>query len=129
MACTAAAALTIALYALGAAEGRDFTSYDEMRARFGELYRNGEYEEGARLLEEALELYPDHLFANAYNLAVVYGRLGRCERGDCIRGLEAYQQRFRRGERDFQSGSNGHQLRRYLGSRGDDLLLLGEGQE
>lgn len=57
----------------------DFPGYAEMRARLGELYQNGEYAEAAALIEWALDEYPDHLMANAYNLAMMYCRLDRAE--------------------------------------------------
>lgn len=46
-------------------------SYAEMRAEVGTLYQQGEYAEAAAILEEALGQYPDHLLANATNLAMM----------------------------------------------------------
>jgi predicted esterase len=58
-----------------------FTNYEDMRAYFGELYNEGKYEEGARLLEWALDKFPDNLMANSFNLALVCARLGHGEKG------------------------------------------------
>ena len=58
-----------------------FADYQEMRAYFGELYQEQKYVEAAAILEEAIGQYPDHLMANSFNLAIVYGHLNRCEEG------------------------------------------------
>jgi len=54
-----------------------FTDYQEMRARFGELFTAEKFAEAAELLEWALERFPDNLVANSYNLALTYCRLER----------------------------------------------------
>lgn len=63
-----------------------FTSYAEMREHFGTLYQQKKYEEAADLLEKALDRFPDHVMANAYNLALTYGHLSQYEKG--IRALQ-----------------------------------------
>jgi len=46
-------------------------SYGEMRAEVGRLFQQEEYAEAEEVLEKALGLYPDHILANATNLATV----------------------------------------------------------
>ena len=58
-----------------------FSDYQEMRKYVGELYNQKKYREAAEILSEALEQFPDHLFANSYNLALMYGHLGEHEKG------------------------------------------------
>ncbi len=53
----------------------DFSTYKDMRAEFGKLYKEGNFQEGARLLEWALSRFPDNVLANAYNLAITYMKL------------------------------------------------------
>jgi len=59
----------------------EFATYTEMRAHMGELYRGQQYAEAAAVLEYGLPRFPDHLMANSYNLALMYGHLGRMEDG------------------------------------------------
>ncbi len=59
----------------------EFATYAEMRARMGELYREQQYAEAAAVLEQGLPRFTDHLMANSYNLALMYGHLGRVEDG------------------------------------------------
>jgi predicted esterase len=59
----------------------EFATYADMRARMGELYREQRFAEAAAVLEFGLSRFPDHLMANAYNLALVYGHLARVEDG------------------------------------------------
>lgn len=66
--------------------GFKFSNYAEMREHFGALYQQKKYEDAADLLEKALDRFPDHVMANAYNLALTYGHLGRYEKG--IRALQ-----------------------------------------
>lgn len=66
--------------------GFKFTNYAEMREHFGTLYQHKKYEEAADLLEKALDRFPDHVMANAYNLALTYGHLNQYEKG--IRALQ-----------------------------------------
>jgi len=58
-----------------------FDDYLSMRTHFGELYQNGSLQEAAELMEAALPRFPDHLEANAFNLAIVYSQLGEPENG------------------------------------------------
>jgi predicted esterase len=58
----------------------DFATYQEMRAHIGKLYQQKEYAEAARILEKALTRFPDHLHANAFNLALMYVQLEEHEK-------------------------------------------------
>jgi len=60
---------------------KDFSNYQEMRAHFGTLYQQQKYAEAADLIENYLNRFPDHLMANAYNLAFVYGHLEQYQKG------------------------------------------------
>lgn len=51
-------------------------SYQEMRAEVVTLFGEDRFAEAAAILEEALPLYPDHLLANATNLAIMHISLG-----------------------------------------------------
>lgn len=62
-------------------------SYEEMRAEVDSLFSNERFAEAEEILSGALDLYPDHVLANAYNLAVVRLRLGDLDRS--IKALEA----------------------------------------
>lgn len=65
--------LTTALLAMCLSAGLEAQerSYQDMRAELGRLFQEKNYAEAAALLEGALGLYPDHLLANATNLAAV----------------------------------------------------------
>lgn len=63
-----------------------FSSYEEMRAHIGKLYQKKEYAEAARILEWALTRFPDHLEANAFNLALMHMQLQ--EHDKAIEALE-----------------------------------------
>ena len=65
---------------------KEFSTYAEMRKHFGELYQQKKLEEAADLLEWALTRFPDHVEANAFNLALVYGQLQEYDKG--IKTLE-----------------------------------------
>jgi predicted esterase len=54
-------------------------TYEEMRAEVVELYGAERFAEAAAILDEALELYPDHLLANCVNLALMNLRLGELD--------------------------------------------------
>lgn len=58
-----------------------FSNYQEMRKHVGELYNQKRYREAAEVLNVALARFPDHLYANSYNLALMYGHLGEHEKG------------------------------------------------
>jgi predicted esterase len=60
---------------------KEFSTYAEMRKHFGELYQQKKLEEAADLLEWALTRFPDHLEANAFNLALIYGQLEEYDKG------------------------------------------------
>jgi predicted esterase len=51
-------------------------TYQEMRSEIVELYGQEEFSKAARILEGALDEYPDHLLANCVNLALVNVRMG-----------------------------------------------------
>jgi len=51
------------------------STYIEMRGKIGALFQEGKLGEAAEILEWALAQYPDHLLANAYNLATCYAFL------------------------------------------------------
>lgn len=65
-------------------------SYQAMRAEVVELYGEERFAEAAEILTTALERYPDHLIANCVNLALMYLRMERFEKGlDALRyGLD-----------------------------------------
>jgi predicted esterase len=52
-------------------ETTQFATYQEMRAHIGKLYEQQKYAEAAEILQKALIQFPDHLHANAYNLALM----------------------------------------------------------
>lgn len=58
-----------------------FEDYLGMRAHLGELFEQGELQQAADLLEEALSRFPDHLAANAFNMAYINGQLGNTPKG------------------------------------------------
>jgi predicted esterase len=62
-------------------EKMPFSNYQEMRKHVGDLYNQKRYGEAAELLREAINRFPDHLFANSYNLALMYGYMGEHEKG------------------------------------------------
>ncbi len=55
---------------------RQFSNYHDMREYFGNLYQQEKYSEAAAILETHINRFPDHLEANAYNLALSYVQLG-----------------------------------------------------
>jgi predicted esterase len=54
---------------------KKFVHYQEMREYFGNLYQQKKFKVAAEILENHLDRFPDHLEANAYNLALTYGQL------------------------------------------------------
>lgn len=58
-----------------------FANYQDMRKYVGKLYSQKRYSEAVDVLNDALARFPDHLHANAYNLALMYGHLGKYEKG------------------------------------------------
>lgn len=65
---------------------KEFAAYQEMRAHIGKLYQQKNYAEAARILEKALTRFPDHLHANAFNLALMYVQLEEHEKA--LKALE-----------------------------------------
>ncbi len=63
-----------------------FATYQEMRAYVGNLYQQKNYAEAAEILEKALTQFPDHLQANAYNLALMHVQLKEYEKA--LKALE-----------------------------------------
>jgi predicted esterase len=59
----------------------EFATYGEMRAEVGKLYRAQKYREAAEILEKGLDRFPDHFYANTYNLALMYGHLKQVKKG------------------------------------------------
>ena len=64
----------------------DFSDYAEMRQRVGELFQERDLTEATRVLEWGLTHFPDHLLANAYNLATCHAFLEQPEAA--VRALE-----------------------------------------
>jgi predicted esterase len=52
-------------------EATQFATYQEMRTHIGKLYQQKKYAEAAEILQKALQQFPDHLHANAHNLALM----------------------------------------------------------
>ena len=63
-------AAVLVLPALAQEELR-FATYQDMRAYIGKLYEEKKFAEAAQVLEKALAQFPDHLKANAINLALM----------------------------------------------------------
>ncbi|MFC1662316.1 alpha/beta fold hydrolase [Gemmatimonadota bacterium] len=78
MASLAVLALTLLPFRGDQAKGQE-RPYEEMRAEVVELYGEGRFAEAAAVLSDALELYPDHLMANCFNLALMFLRLEQHE--------------------------------------------------
>jgi predicted esterase len=83
-----AALLLIACASFGGQEQKkqQFTTYQEMRAHIGKLYQEQKYREAAEILKKALTQFPDHLNANAFNLALMYVQMGENEKA--LKALE-----------------------------------------
>jgi predicted esterase len=69
-----------------------YATYQDMRKHLGELYEQEKFEEAAELLLWAREKFPDYLFNNSYNLALMYVRSGQYEKG-----IDALQYALNRG--------------------------------
>ena len=65
----------------GPAEDFPFEDYQSMRAHLTELVQQDSLHEAAEMLEVALRRFPDHVEANAFNLAYIYGSLGETTKG------------------------------------------------
>ncbi|MBN1271210.1 MAG: hypothetical protein JXB26_02975 [Candidatus Aminicenantes bacterium] len=57
-----------------------YSDYAAMRSHVGKLFAEQKYMEAARILEWALEEYPDHVLANSYNLALMWVHLKEYEK-------------------------------------------------
>ncbi len=73
--------IAIPLFTQTQEKKKEFSTYAEMRKHFGELYQQKRLKEAADLLEWGLTRFPDHLEANAFNLALVYGQLKEYDQG------------------------------------------------
>jgi predicted esterase len=69
----------------GPLQGQDQT-YEEMRAEVVQLYGQEKFAEAAAILEDALDVYPDHLLANCVNLALMNLRMGTLD--ESMKALE-----------------------------------------
>ena len=69
-----------------AAAAREFAGYEEMRGAVIDLYGRQEYAEAASILTAALDRYPDHVMANAFNLALMYAGMDSLDQA--VRALE-----------------------------------------
>ncbi len=76
----------------GPAEDFPFVDYQSMHARVGELVQQDSLPEAAELLEGALPRFPEHVEANVFNLAYLYGRLD-----ETAKGLDAFDFAFDQG--------------------------------
>jgi predicted esterase len=65
----------------GGAADFPFEDYQSMRAHIGELVQQDSLQQAAGLLERGLLRFSDHIEANAFNLAYLYGRLGETSSG------------------------------------------------
>jgi predicted esterase len=70
----------------------EFADYAAMRVHLAELHQQERFEEAIELLEGVLGQFPDHLLANAYNLAFFC-----CLTEQYARGIEALQYGLDRG--------------------------------
>jgi len=59
---------------------KTFTNYYDLREYFGSLYQQEKYKEAAAILEKHLDRFPDHIEANAFNLAFTYIQLEAYEK-------------------------------------------------
>lgn len=57
-----------------------FTTYKDARSQVVELFRAEKYSEAVELLEWSRDRFPDHLYANSFNLALVHVRTGELEK-------------------------------------------------
>lgn len=71
---------------LAAAKVKTFATYADMRQYLGQLVQDKKFAEAEGVLTHALAQFPDHLLANAYNLA--YVRVELKKYGPAIKALE-----------------------------------------
>jgi len=64
---------------LVAARVKTFATYADMRQHLGQLIQDQKFTDAERVLVQALSQFPDHLLANAYNLAYVRVQLKKYE--------------------------------------------------
>jgi acetyl esterase/lipase len=57
-----------------------FTTYEDARTHLTELFRAQKYGEAVELLEWSRDRFPDHVYANSFNLALVHLRTGEREK-------------------------------------------------
>ncbi len=69
-----------------------FATYQEMRAHLGQLFEQKKYAEAASLLESALDLFPENVLANTFNLAAARAYLGEADKA-----VAALEEGHRRG--------------------------------
>ena len=67
--------------AASAIQDESLSSYEQMRARLGELYQQQKYTDAADLLDKALGRFPEHIKANTFNLALMCSHLEQYDRG------------------------------------------------
>jgi len=69
-----------------------FATYREMRAHLGQLFEQQKYAEAASLLESVLDLFPENVLANTFNLAAARAYLGEADKA-----VAALEEGHRRG--------------------------------
>ena len=72
------------LYSYGQTRDKSFSAYDEMRKVVVNNFRDGKFEDAIKVLNSHLEVFPEKLMANTYNLALCYGSLELYEDGVAI---------------------------------------------
>lgn len=78
--------------AVAAQEKPAFSNYKDMRAHLGQLFEQKKYAEAASLLESVLDLFPENVLANTFNLAVARAYLGEADKA-----VAALEEGHRRG--------------------------------
>jgi predicted esterase len=108
-----------------AAASREFAGYDEMRSAVVDLYGQQRYAEAASILTAALDRYPDHVGANAYNLGLMYAAMDSLDQAVCAledghrRGIFYGKWSFQQGPWEVFSGHESFQ--RFL-ARNEELI-------
>ena len=67
--------LLTSLYCYGQTKNETFNTYEEMHKVVVNNFREGKFEETIKVLNSHLEIFPEKLVANTYNLALCYGKL------------------------------------------------------
>jgi len=70
----------VGAFAEDAASSSRFATYEDARAHLTELFRAEKYSEAIELLEWSRDRFPDHLYANSFNLALIHVRTGEREK-------------------------------------------------